>query len=70
MLIAGLIAILVGAAAFIYGIAQRSSAEYVLASAFGAEEAAVVDTIFYIGIAVMVVGAILLVVHYVKKSKK
>ena len=70
MLVSGLILVLIGAVGVIYGIAQRSTGEYMLASAFGSEEAAIIDIAFYLGIAVLFIGAILLIVDYLKKNKK
>ena len=69
MLLLGVILALAGAAALIYALVQRGTAEYVLASAFGAEEAAIVDVVLYVGIAVLVLGVILLLVHFFKKPQ-
>lgn len=70
MLGAGIFLSLLGLVGVIYGFAQRSSAEYLLASAFGSEEATTVDAILYIGLAALVIGILLLCVHYSKKNKQ
>ena len=69
MLALGIIIAIVGLAASVYAFVQRSSAEYILASAFGHESAATMDMILYAGIAALVVGVILIIVHFAKNKK-
>jgi len=70
MLAFSIILVLIGIAATIYGVVQRDTGEYLLASAFGSEKAATIDAVFYIGIAVLAIGAILLIVSIVKRSNR
>jgi len=58
----------IGGGLTIYGVIQRDTMEYKLASLFGSEEAKTIDTIFYIGIAVLIVGAIFIVAHLTRKE--
>ena len=70
MLVSGMVLLLIGAVGVIYAMAQRGTGEYMLASAFGSEEAVIVDNVLYVGIAVLVVGAILLISYYLKNNQK
>ncbi len=65
----GIFLSLIGLVGTIYASVQRSSGEYILASAFGAEEAASLDIMLYIGIAALVIGIILVIVHFYNKEK-
>lgn len=69
MLVCGLILVIIGFVAMVYSLVQRGTGEYMLASAFGSEEAIIINVILYAGIALLVVGAILLVMHFSKNKK-
>ena len=69
-LIFGIVSAAIGGALTIYGAVQRDTMEYKIATAFGFEEAKSIDTMFYIGIAVLIVGAVLIIAHIMKRYIK
>lgn len=69
MLISAIIVLFAGAITTIYAISQRATGEYMLASAFGSEEAMMIDIVLYVGIGVIVIGAIIMIAYFIKKTK-
>ena len=69
MIITGVIATIIGLASAIYGIVMKNSAEYAIASFFGSDEIIMVDIALYAGIAVVVIGVLLLALG-IKKNKQ
>lgn len=69
MIILGIIALIAGIASAIYGNAQNNDLEAQLKSALEDGTTNPGDTFLYIGIAVAVVGAILLIVGISKHKK-
>ena len=66
----GIVLSVIGSVLTIYCAIQRDTMEHKLASAFGVEEAKTIDALFYIGIAVLIVGAVFIIAHFMKKSIK
>lgn len=65
----GVIFSLLGSLLTIFLSIQRNTTEYQLASAFGAEEATIIDVLFYIGIVALIAGVAFIIAHFKKRDK-
>jgi len=63
-LVIGGIATTIGFVGTLFGAIQRGTSEYKLASLFDSKEAIIIDAVFYIGICALVIGVILLFLHF------